>query len=634
MSKKTKRFFIFAVAVLLTFVAGFILPWLSQLSPGFLGGAPVVDGVLDGVVVEGSKDIYLSGEWQFFKGEHIISQNLENIEPDSYVKVPSPWTEYELDGHKLNNGGSASYRAYIKNIDTKEPFVVTVPNVPGQCKVFVDGECVFSNRGFYADSVTLTAGTYSQPVAPDFEDNVTHEIVIEMTCEYSSGLTTIPVLSEYEHFQSSTMTNLALRYLLVGIVLFFALAVLLFTIMRKDMNIQIWLVVLCVAFIFRMLISNTGYLASYRLFGGINYEIMVSLVFVSTYIIKLSMMMHLNNTARLNIKQNTIVFISALFLICAFVPYFLYDYIYVADAYIWLQSVPYILDIVMIYKLSEAIAEKKRFSAVHLVAYCITASAIIIDNYFINGYIAGTVSWVMPTACVVFISCMVLVHFVETVDAFSKAKEAARLSRELSDINMTLMLSQIQPHFLYNALNTIKYLTKKDPKAAETAIVKFSNYLRANMDSLTQKEPIPFENELEHVKNYISIEMLRFADRLSVEYDIRFSDFKIPPLTVQPIAENAIKHGVNQRPEGGTVKITAYEENGNAVVVVEDNGVGFDINQKHTDNRSHVGIKNIIVRLKEMMNAEVKIESVIGKGTKVTIIIPKEEAYNENNGSR
>jgi len=228
----------------------------------------------------------------------------------------------------------------------------------------------------------------------------------------------------------------------------------------------------------------------------------------------------------------------------------------------------------------------------------------------------------------------VLVHFVETIEAFSKAKEAARLSRELSDINMTLMLSQIQPHFLYNALNTIKYLTKKDPKTAETAIVKFSNYLRANMDSLTQKEPIPFENELEHVKNYISIEMLRFADRLSVEYDISFSDFKIPPLTVQPIAENAIKHGVNQRPEGGTVKISAYEEGGNAIVVVEDNGVGFDINQKHTDNRSHVGIKNIIVRLKEMMNAEVKIESVIGEGTKVTIIIPKEEAYNENNGSR
>ena len=192
-------------------------------------------------------------------------------------------------------------------------------------------------------------------------------------------------------------------------------------------------------------------------------------------------------------------------------------------------------------------------------------------------------------------------------------------------MNMTLMLSQIQPHFLYNALNTIKYLTKKDPKAAENAIVKFSNYLRANMDSLTQKEPIPFSKEIDHVKNYISIECLRFGDRLRVEYDIQYEDFLIPPLTVQPIAENAIKHGVNQRPEGGTVKISSYKAEGSAVVVIEDDGVGFDVNKKPDDNRSHVGISNITVRLREMLGAEVTVESTVGEGTRVTLTIPRKE---------
>jgi sensor histidine kinase YesM len=186
------------------------------------------------------------------------------------------------------------------------------------------------------------------------------------------------------------------------------------------------------------------------------------------------------------------------------------------------------------------------------------------------------------------------------------------------------MISQIQPHFLYNALNTIKYLIKKDPKTAEGAVVKFSNYLRSNMDSLTQKEPIPFKKELEHVKNYVDIEQLRFGERLKIEYEIQVVDFTIPPLTLQPIVENAIKHGVNQRPEGGTVIIKTGETQSYYIISVEDNGVGFDVNEKKNDGRSHVGISNIRKRLEEIMNACIEIKSEIGVGTVVTIKIPKE----------
>lgn len=633
MKTKRNKAITFFLAVLLTFISGFCLPFLSQSLPGSLGETVVSGGKLDGVEISEDEDFYLSGEWQFFRGEHIISDGQEISEPDLYVQVPSPWTNYEINGEKLSNGGRASYRAYIKNIKANEPYIITVPNVPGECLVFIDGECVYSNISASDGIGQKYSSNYSKAVSPDFKEGIVHEVVIEMTCEYSSGLTSIPVISEYDYFQNHTLSGLASRYLLIGVVLFFAVAVVLFSIMRRDIDSQFWLVVLCIAFAFRMLISNTGYLAVYRLFGGINYEIMMSLIFVNTYIVKLSMMMHLNNIAKLKIRQNTIVIISALFLICAFVPYFLYDYIYIARSYMWLQSVPYILDAVMIYRLSEAFAEKKRFSGIYLFSYCVTAAAIIVDNYYINGYVSRSVSWVMPLACVAFIGFMVLIHFVYTVDAFSKAKEAARLSKELSEINMTLMLSQIQPHFLYNALNTIKYLIKKDPKTAETAIVKFSNYLRANMDSLTQKEPISFEKELEHVENYASIERLRFGERLKVSYDIGYSDFVIPPLTIQPIVENAIKHGVNQRADGGEVKVTTLDDGENAVVIVEDNGVGFDITKRHEDNRSHVGITNITARLKELMNASVQVESSLGEGTKITIKIPKEAKAYENNGS-
>lgn len=628
MTARFKRYLICFVAVLLSALAGFSLPFFSTALPGVLNEVNIVSGSVDmsGITLGANDDIYLSGEWEFFWNKHIISDNEAVTEPDLYVQVPSAWTSYTINGKELSNGGRASYRAYLKNINATDPFVVSVPDVPGECNVYIDGKRVFSNRS--ASGVgegDLPVGLYVDSVFPSAQQDVIHEIVIEMTCDFSSGLTTIPMISSYEHFQTHTMGTLAMRYLFIGVVAFFAIGVLMLSIMNKESGNQFWLVVLCVAFVFRMLISSEAYIASHDLFVDINFEIMMSLVYVSTYIIKLAMMMYVISALNINVSQTVIVFISALFLICAFVPYFLYDYIYVANAYMWLQSVSYILDVFMIYKIAGAIVRKKRFAVLYIIAYCITAAAIIVDNFYMTGYISKSVSFIMPLGCVVFISCMVLIHFLQTAQAYKEAKRAAELSKELSDMNMTLMLSQIQPHFLYNALNTIKYLTKKDPKSAEHAIVKFSNYLRANMDSLTQKEPIPFSKEIDHVKNYISIECLRFGDRLKVEYDIQYEDFLIPPLTVQPIAENAIKHGVNQRPEGGTVKISSYKAENGAVVTIEDDGVGFDVNRKPDDNRSHVGINNIKVRLKEMLNADVTVESIVGEGTRVTMTIPRKE---------
>ena len=364
-------------------------------------------------------------------------------------------------------------------------------------------------------------------------------------------------------------------------------------------------------------------MVAHTFFGDLNYEFMTSLIFISTYIIKLCMLMYLNARLNLNIKQGILVFISMIFLVCAFVPYFVYEQIYVATIYMWLQSVTYLVDAFMIYKLSGAVVNKVRYAAPFLVIYCINACAIVIDNLYLNGYIAGEVSYIMPSACMFFIALMIVLYLVDSLDYYKQAQKTAELKRELSELNTTLMISQIQPHFLYNALNTIKYMTKKDPKTAEKAIVKFSNYLRANMDSLTQKEPIPFTKELEHVKNYIDIEQLRFGERLTIEYDIEVDAFTIPPLTIQPIVENAIKHGVNQKPEGGTVRISTREAEKAFVVIVSDNGVGYDVNQTLDDGRSHVGIKNIKKRLRTMLGATVETSSVIGEGTDVTITIPK-----------
>lgn len=199
---------------------------------------------------------------------------------------------------------------------------------------------------------------------------------------------------------------------------------------------------------------------------------------------------------------------------------------------------------------------------------------------------------------------------------------------ELRDTRAELMVSQMQPHFIYNALTAIKYLCKHDPEMAAQTIDEFSGYLRGNIDSLTEKDTIPFEKELEHTRNYLAIEKKRFAERLNVTYQIETENFMIPPLTLQPIAENAVKHGICKKKGGGTLSIHVMETEHAYQIIVSDDGVGFDANVPvgARDGRKHIGIENVRERVKQRCRGTLKIESIPGKGTVVTIEIPKKQS--------
>ena len=252
----------------------------------------------------------------------------------------------------------------------------------------------------------------------------------------------------------------------------------------------------------------------------------------------------------------------------------------------------------------------------------------MVDCFYTNGLIPYISSLFMPITFFLFIITFSSIFFDKITTIYHASVKAAELDKELVTANTAIMISQIQPHFLYNALNTIKYLIKRDPKTAEKAVISFSKYLRGNMDSITQKAPIPFTEELEHIKNYCDIELLRFGEKLEIVYNTDFVDFNVPSLTIQPLVENAIKHGVTKRPEGGTVTITTEETDNFYTIVIEDNGVGFDTeNPDYTpnDNHAHVGLKNVKNRLEMMVNADVVVQSELDVGTTITINIPKGE---------
>ena len=188
-----------------------------------------------------------------------------------------------------------------------------------------------------------------------------------------------------------------------------------------------------------------------------------------------------------------------------------------------------------------------------------------------------------------------------------------------------IMLGQIQPHFLYNTLGAIKSTYYDDPELARRAIDQFTDFLRHNMDSLTDDQPISFEKELAHVRCYLDLLQLRFGDSLHVEYDLECTDFRIPTLTLQPLVENAVSYGVRKNPKGnGLVIIRTRELPESYEVSVIDNGPGFVPDNVPGDSeRSHIGIQNVRSRLHSAIGGELIIQSEPGKGTSAVMILPK-----------
>ena len=183
-----------------------------------------------------------------------------------------------------------------------------------------------------------------------------------------------------------------------------------------------------------------------------------------------------------------------------------------------------------------------------------------------------------------------------------------------------IMMTQIQPHFLFNALNTIRALYAKDPPLADKILEDFSAYLRQNLESLSQTELIPISRELEHTRLYTEIEMLRFPG-VRVEYRIGDEHFEVPALTIQPLVENAIRHGVHSRKDGRVLVSTSCES-GVHRITVEDNGAGFDPDRQAPPGETHIGLKNVKDRVEQMCGGTMDLKSEIGKGTRVTLLIP------------
>ncbi|MBQ9086212.1 MAG: histidine kinase [Clostridia bacterium] len=217
-------------------------------------------------------------------------------------------------------------------------------------------------------------------------------------------------------------------------------------------------------------------------------------------------------------------------------------------------------------------------------------------------------------------SCVYIGVLISTVIMYTNTYSKKR--RMIVEQRTALMVSQINPHFMYNTLTTIASLCELDPPRAKQITLEFSSFLRQNLNTLTTNQLIPFEQELHHVDCYLKIEKARFGDKINAVYDIQTENFSIPALTIQPLVENAVRYGLSAKAEGGTIKLSSYSTEDSYIVEVKDDGVGFDMEEAVFDGKKHVGIANVRTRLMDMCGGSLTVKSMVGIGTRVVAEIP------------
>ena len=204
----------------------------------------------------------------------------------------------------------------------------------------------------------------------------------------------------------------------------------------------------------------------------------------------------------------------------------------------------------------------------------------------------------------------------------NQQREIANQQREIANQRASVMVLQMRPHLIYNTLMTIYSLCNRDPQKARQVTLDFTDYLRKNFNAVASDSTIPFSVELQHTLSYLAVEQAQYGDMLVVSYDPPITHFRLPPLTLQPSVENAVKHGLNPDAEPLHISIRTLHTDSGTEIIVDDNGPGFDPSDK---SRPHTALDNIRQRLEMMCGGKLDVISRHKGGTTVIVTIPDQK---------
>lgn len=603
-------------------------------------GAPrSKDGVLDLRGWDFSEgELRLSGTWEFYWNQLLTSDDFKqnnNID-QQLVVVPKTWNAYKIDGKSLPGFGYATYRLRVIADNPDKALSLRIDTMSTAYRLFIDDREIASN-GIVGTNSTTSVPNYKPLVADFLPPDEEFDIIVQVSnYVYARGGFWYD-MNLGTHDQIDTINTMIIYKdaVLIGSLLIMAMYYASFYFVLKGDKSSKYVALLSLLFIFRTSIYGDFFLC--RLFPAIPFGIVIFLTYASLYWITIVIYLLVDSLfqyrRKINFQKIFIVYGIVATILTAILPISLYT------AFIsGIEIIGTVMVVMAVLIVMKAYSRKEKGSGVILLAVLGILLTGIHDIHFQANIIRDKYGELTSIGIFVLMFVFSLILASRFSDAYSRSRQ---LSEQLSEAlekeriaaeellysELAFLKAQIKPHFIYNALSVIDAFVTVEPHKAKELLYSLTDYLRGSFHFENINGLTPLTEELETVKAYVHIEKARFQDKLYVEYDIDESiSLSIPILTIQPLVENAIRHGILKKPNGGTVILRIFIETPFIVIEVKDDGVGIDSETLRTmfakgDMTKGVGLSNINRRLHLIYGRGLEIRSELGLGTTVTIRI-------------
>lgn len=568
---------------------------------------------------EDGGNVALDGNWEFYWDRSIMPEEFKTGSPQITGNYPVPvyWTKYE--GLNLPSKGKATYRLVIDTNIREEMMAISIPELYTEYALYINGSLLVGNGALGG-----TSFRYLDPDSFMFElpgSRIEIILQLENRTHVYGGVGQSFVLGTVDDIYRIETAETAIDLILVGICLFSGLYHLVLFMGRKKDYKLLCFAVFCIAVALRGLITNVTYIM--EIFPQLSFEIGSGIVTMTIPVLTVSMLLYVYFIFHEYISKRYVQGLCAVSFIYMLLIVLTDPYVYSCMFFVYL-IVPVKVSAIGFYVALLAIRDKTREAMLYLAGTLVIVAVVVNDilvylQLLDTGYRlgAGLVAFAVTQS---FIMAIQYIRFIE---------EKEELYDKLHETDLAFLQAQIKPHFIYNALSAISHMTGTQPQKAKELLLDFSDYLRGCFDFSNTSGLTTLSKEMDFVKAYLSIEKARYQDRLNVEYAIDENlQVMVPVLCIQPIVENAVRHGLMPRSEGGNVKISVWNEKGDTVIRVEDDGIGMTedkIKEIYSGGTSSSGLTNINGRLRLKFGTELKIASKPGEGTVVEIIVPTQK---------
>jgi len=616
--KKCIPFFIVLIEIIIVFTGFAMLSLLSRQNSHSPKQPVAINGVLDlsnwNLQTDGT--VKLRGQWKFYWSKLLEPWQFTEYPPQNEQTAPVPaiWKNLKSGDHFLPDEGFATYRLLVKSDKLPQNLAIKIKFLISSCKIWVDNEKIYES-GIVATNSKESKGRFNPEVILIQPKKNQFYITVQISnFNFANG----GFITELELGDALTVINQKNSNSFKDLFLFGSIMIMglyhftLFVLRRKE-HYPLYFSLLCFLLSLRTLLI--GEMLLYDFAPGIPLSIFLK-ISLSTLSIGLTVfVMYVDSffpedtpTWFVRLSQASGILFTALIL-------------FTSDKIFSLFLLPFqissmVIIFLMLITLAKAVCQKRDTSLVFFTATSL--GAVIIINDILNGYGLISTGYYIPVTQLMFI-------FVQSFILFRKLMKS---EEQLLKSELRMLQAQIKPHFLFNALNTIISVSRISSEKTVELLLYLSDYLRCGFSFKNDEEFVSFDTEILHVKSYLALESARFSDKLKVVFDIDESiDCKVPPYIIQPLVENAVRHGILPLKEGGTVKFSAKQSNNMLSIIVEDNGVGMSEQKltallNGTDKKSGIGVTNVRNRIKKIYKREIEIKSEINKGTTISINIP------------